>query len=675
MQRGFPVAGSVITAIAFEQFIAAIDWQELPFADFPSDWSDAKPLQAIARQIRDRIEATPLVADWLTQDWQAPALLLRPQVLDSAAAANDWLRPQICWAEPNAIATALKRVWGEVFRAKSLLFWQRSHLSLGEIRLAVLVQPISAAIASGRVRLSETEKLLQGQPGLAGLSGLTDSISIDLLNEKSIASLHHLQLSAGHDRSPDCLVYTPTSTAQPILNSSQVQQLMQLAQAIAVESGVELEWLLTEQFWITQVRSLKVAGTNSLSVNQFDLKRPASNDSNVVRGLAASGGQAIGTAWVLKDNSLPAHLPVDAIVVADRLAISLLHQFSIQGFAIEQGSMTSHCAILARELNLPAIVGAIDATQKIQTGDRVCLDGDRGLLYRVTADQRLTTKPAAPVSALTLSDSQPQLMVNLSQVATLETIRQVAIAGIGLLRADLLLLDLLHTPTQATIAAIADRIRPFAQAIYPRPVYYRSIDRSPSESSRSLLGLHGTASYQLATSWFERELLALRQLQQEGFDNLHLLLPFVRTVEEFVRCRFQVERSGLMQPNFRLWIMAEVPSVLFLLPDYVQAGVQGIAIGSNDLTQLLLGIDRDEPQFAHYSAMHPAVLQAMQQLIQTAHQLNIPCSICGQAASQPELITLLVQWGITTISVEPQAIEIAAQAIAASNSNFNHRSV
>ncbi|NJL20142.1 MAG: hypothetical protein HC895_03785 [Leptolyngbyaceae cyanobacterium SM1_3_5] len=689
MQRGFPVAGGVISAIAFEQFLTSIDWLDPLFTDFPHSTlhlgSDAQQLQAIARQLRDRIAATPLQTDWLPDTWQTPALLLRPQVLHSGALANDWLNPQICWATPDAIATALKRVWSEVFRAKSLLFWQRVRsgspaglrLPLSEIRLAVLVQPISAAIASGRVRLG-AEKLLQGQPGLSGLSGLTDIVLTDL-PQGSIAhphhlqlhhlqlnhlQLHHLQLSGSLDRSTACCVRTPTATAQPILHSGQIQQLMQLARSIAAEtsSHIEFEWLLTDRFWLMQVRSQSAAGTDSLPT-EASPPQPTLPSNVWVHGIAAASGQAIGTACVLEGETIPANLPADAIVIAKQLAIDSFHRSGIQGFAIEQGSMTSHSAILARELGIPAIVGATNATRQIKTGDRVCLDGDRGLLYPVTSDRQLTVKPAAPITAIALADTQPKLMVNLSQAATLEAIRSVPIAGIGLLRADLLLLDLLGTTL--TIAQIADRIRPFAAAVYPRPVYYRSIDRSLQASRRPLLGLHGTASYALETSWFGRELLALRQLQQEGYDNLHLLLPFVRTVEEFADCRSQVEQAGLIQPAFQLWIMAEVPSVLFLLPDYVKAGAQGIAIGSNDLTQLLLGIDREEPQFAHHTALHPAVLRAMQQLIQTAQRLNIPCSICGQAASQPELVALLVQWGISAISVEPQAIETTAQAIAA----------
>ncbi|NEQ26407.1 MAG: phosphoenolpyruvate synthase, partial [Microcoleus sp. SIO2G3] len=467
----------------------------------------------------------------------------------------------------------------------------------------------------------------------------------------AIASLHYLQLS--RDRQSDCLEQVTDPAPQPILDAVQVQQLLQFVQSIAPQShlsDVDFEWLLTEeQFWLTQVRSV-----------------PAPIDAVLVRGLAASAGRSIGTACVLAGDKLPDDLPDDAIVVASKIAIESPHFSRIRGFAIEQGGLTSHSAIIARELGIPAIVGATNATQRVQTGDRVCLDGDRGLLYRVDSGEPLAEKYAAP-PAIALPALKTRLMVNLSQLVSLEAVRGLPIAGVGLLRSEMLLLDLLQMPANPeTIAQIADRIRPVVEAMYPRPVYYRSIDRAITEGeSNPLLGLHGTFSYQLEGDWFERELLALHQLQQSGYDNLHLLLPFVRTVEEFRFCRSRIQKASLMQANFQLWIMAEVPSVLFLLPEYVKAGAQGIAIGTNDLTQLLLGIDRDQPQFARYSAKHPAVLQAIRQLIQTAQQLGISCSSCGQAPSQfPELVALLVQWGITAISVEPPAIEPTARAIA-----------
>jgi pyruvate,water dikinase len=261
--------------------------------------------------------------------------------------------------------------------------------------------------------------------------------------------------------------------------------------------------------------------------------------------------------------------------------------------------------------------------------------------------------------------------------------------GVGLLRSELMLLEVLQGqhPQRWLQQQREDELREilvqqlcqFAKAFAPRPVFYRSLDLRSHEfqylvggslahpEANPMLGMRGTFSYVSNPALFDLELAALVQVQQSGYTNIRLLLPFVRTVEEFSFCRRRVEQAGLSQsPQFQLWIVAEVPSVIFLLPDYVKAGVQGISIGTNDLTQLLLGVDRDQAQMAAaFDERHPAVTQAIAQLIQMAKQAGIPCCICGQAPAQyPELIEQLVQWGIPSISVELDAVERTYHAIA-----------
>jgi pyruvate, water dikinase len=258
---------------------------------------------------------------------------------------------------------------------------------------------------------------------------------------------------------------------------------------------------------------------------------------------------------------------------------------------------------------------------------------------------------------------------------------------VGLLRSELMMLNILEGQNPHAwllggrqsdlLATLSEQIKKFARAFAPRPILYRSLDwrlhdfpsfndRNQS-SSQSILGEHGTFSYLRNPAVFELELKALVRLQKNGYSNIHLMLPFVRTVEEFVFCRRQVEKVGLTEnPHFQLWIMAEVPSVLFLLPEYIKAGVAGISIGTNDLTQLILGVDREQGDLATiFDERHPAVMGAISQLIKMAKDGGIPCSICGQApALYPEIIDNLVQWGITSISVEPEAVERTYQAIA-----------
>jgi pyruvate,water dikinase len=276
-----------------------------------------------------------------------------------------------------------------------------------------------------------------------------------------------------------------------------------------------------------------------------------------------------------------------------------------------------------------------------------------------------------------------QLLVNLSQPGLIEQVQSLPVDGVGLLRSELMLLGtlegqdpnmwLLGGHKEELLEQWTEQIMQFARGFAPRPVFYRSLDwrshefSSSTHSSSSILGDRGTFSYINNPAVFELELTALATVQKAGYSNIRLLLPFVRSVPEFSFCRQKVEQVGLTQiPQFELWIVAEVPSVLFLLPEYVKAGVAGISIGTNDLTQLLLGVDREQGQLTKvYNERHPAVMGAIAQLIQMAKTAGIPCSICGQApALYPEIIEQLVQWGITSISVEPEAVERTYKAIA-----------
>jgi pyruvate,water dikinase len=157
---------------------------------------------------------------------------------------------------------------------------------------------------------------------------------------------------------------------------------------------------------------------------------------------------------------------------------------------------------------------------------------------------------------------------------------------------------------------------------------------------------------------FQLELRVLRQLIQRYPGPVRFVLPFVRRLEEIIFCQEQLALADLGGPDFEVWVMAEVPAMLFMLPDLPGLGVEGIAIGSNDLTQLLLGVDREQPSLAHqFNEHHPAVKAAITQLIRTAQHLGLACSLCGEAASiYPDWVAWLANLGIDSISVTPEAL-------------------
>lgn len=181
-----------------------------------------------------------------------------------------------------------------------------------------------------------------------------------------------------------------------------------------------------------------------------------------------------------------------------------------------------------------------------------------------------------------------------------------------------------------------------------------------------MIGYRGCYRYTREPELFGLELEALKRVR-ERWPNLHLMIPFVRTGSEFAECKRLIDASGITAGrDLELWVMAEVPSVVSWLEEYVRLGVTGVSIGSNDLTQLVLGVDRDSEILAPlYDERDRAVLAVVRAIIAECKRLSITCSICGQAPSvYPEYTELLVQLGIDSVSVNPDAIESTRRAVA-----------
>jgi pyruvate,water dikinase len=231
------------------------------------------------------------------------------------------------------------------------------------------------------------------------------------------------------------------------------------------------------------------------------------------------------------------------------------------------------------------------------------------------------------------------------------------------------------------VERMAASLEKFAAAFAPRPITYRTIDfrsnefrglqggeRFEPEEANPMIGYRGALRYMNEPDLLELELQALARVWDGGHENLHAMLPFVRTPREVAACRALFERAGLMsRPGFELWVMAEVPSVLFHLPRYADLGVAGISIGSNDLTQLLLGADRDSELVAEvFDERDRAVTEYIARLLARAHELGLRTSICGQAPSvHPEYAELLVRAGIEAFSVNIDAVDRARHLVAA----------
>ncbi|WP_035986519.1 putative PEP-binding protein [Leptolyngbya sp. KIOST-1] len=687
-----------------------------------ADWANSAPEQdmvATAWMLR-----SSLWVDGPSERWSVPPSLLGSGLLPAQVEADYALLPQV-----------LPQFWSQALTARCLAVWQLHCERLRDLSLATLIMPVYPAIASGTLTLE------RGQITVTAVAGLGFALSQGEARPACCRTSRSTLATATWEPGFQERVYqllppskyhpNPAATAQPIallerdcpelpppLNTAQLARLVGLAeqaQAALGRGGIRLEWLLhpgpnpaQPALVITEATPWGDPAPVTPARPPTPSARPSAQPplpsaSTVVRGIGAAGGRIQGVAVVANHpQDLPEPLPVGAIVVLPDLQPDVFMQLeAVTGIVTERGGATCHAAILAREVGIPAVVGAPQATQLLETGMVLWLDGDRGVVYGLTEEatnhQQFATALAqfqtlapplelSPQHRVRYQHLRTQVMINLSQTRQLDTLPMDYAQGIGLLRSEWLLLEVLdgrhpwdwvNQGQEAELQSrLVQQLEPIAQALGPKPLRYRSLDLrshewqalqgSPSVEPNPMLGLRGTLSYEVDDRLFLVELGALATLQRAGYTNLQLILPFVRTVEEAIACRQRVERTGLLDAEgFALWIMAEVPSVLFLLPAYAQAGIQGIAIGSNDLTQLLLAVDRDQPTMASaYDERHPVVRLAMAHLVQEARRYGLICSICGQApVRHPELIADLVDWGIDSISVEAAALPFTFEAV------------
>lgn len=724
IQRGYPVVpGFVISAEILRQFLTDLNntsalVADLPYSSLHLDVSNWRQLQQVAARLRQEIITGTVPVEWVnkilaaTQGWESNYLILRPSLSLSAHTSgvgniSGLLDAIFCRCEEQAIASALKRTWSQLFRARSLLYWQSVGVSLQQINLAVLVQPVENAIASGILDADSSRWTIQATTGL-GIALSQGDVLPDIYHiqpETGAVLERHLgnkMLAYGVDDGlnvdPSHLIVTGDRDHNNIVTyvlAEEQQKQYALAEEYLqkiITLGNQLMSDIGKEFTVKWTISDKNPDSN-LYLTQVIAPQGKIGNLQSIKGLGASQGRVTAKATVIPDaNHPPATIEKGTILVVASITpewLPLLQE--VAGIITETGGLTSHAAILARELAIPAVVNASKATVLIPNGETLLLDGERGEVYRMREEKVVPENTEKVNSPYLVNPDLPlistQLLVNLSQPKLIEQVQSLPVDGVGLLRSELMLLSILegqHPQSWVVSGREAELLEKwseeiirFARAFAPKPVFYRSLDWRSHElpsspyhvysGKNSPLGNRGTFSYVCNSAIFKLELTALANVQQAGYSNINLLLPFVRSVAEFSFCRAKVEEFGLTQiPQFQLWIMAEVPSVLFLLPEYVKAGVQGISIGTNDLTQLLLGVDREQGEMTTVlNETHPAVMGAIAQLIQMSQTAGIPCSICGQApAIYPEIIDKLVQWGIHSISVEPEAVERTYKAIA-----------
>ncbi|MEM1927332.1 MAG: pyruvate, water dikinase [Acidilobaceae archaeon] len=483
----------------------------------------------------------------------------------------------------------------------------------------------------------------------------------------------------------------------PALSEEEVKHLAKLAIKAESYFGVplDIEWAVDadlefpQSIYIVQARPETVWSTKKKTEKTRAEAVEATSAKILVRGIPASPGLAYGRAKVALSVEEAARKMEKGDVLVTKMTDPDWVPYMKLASAIvtDEGGITAHAAIVARELGIPAVVGAGNATKVLEDGLEVTVDGSRGVVYEgvVKVEEE---KPAAPAEVVVSAypATATKIYMNLGQPAEIDRYKNLPFDGIGLMRIEFIIASWIEYHPLYLIEQgrgdffvdkLAEGIAKVASAIYPRPVVVRFSDFRTNEYARlkgaekyetldernPMIGWRGVARY-ISPQYepaFRLELRAIKKVREEwGLKNVWVMFPFVRTTWELEKALKLMESEGLgRSKDFKVWIMVEVPSTVFLAEEFAKM-VDGFSIGSNDLTQLVLGADRDSgilARMGYFDERDPAVLKAIRRVIRAAKKHGITSSICGQAPSvYPEIVEFLVREGIDSISVNPDAV-------------------
>ena len=490
------------------------------------------------------------------------------------------------------------------------------------------------------------------------------------------------------------------------LTDEQIIELAGYAKKIEEHYGcyMDMEWGVDERdgkLWILQARPETVWSRRNKEnggAPKEEKKAVTTDRKVIVKGLPASPGQVSGKVHVILDPSRIDEFKEGEILVTEMTAPDWVPAMKkAKAIVTDSGGMTCHASIVSRELGIPCIVGTKSrgeaATATIPDGIDVTIDATHGVVYEGILEE--PKKEQAVQQGAVVAEYFPptgtKVYMNLGDPELAEKYSNLPCDGIGLMREEFIWTTYIHEhplhlikigQPEKVVDQLAEGMRQVCQAMAPRPVTLRFSDFKSSEyrdlkggdefepyEPSALLGWRGASRYYdpKYIDAFKLECLAVRKVREEfGLKNLHVMIPFCRNVEECEKVVNIMASCGLARgKDFKVWLMAEIPANI-ILADQFNKYVDGYSIGSNDLTMLVLGCDRDNDTVSHiYDERNLAVKRAIRHLIDVAHKDGKTVSICGQAPSvYPEFCEFLIKSGIDSISVNPDTVKFTKKLVA-----------
>ena len=613
----------------------------------------------------------------------------------------------------DMVIRKVKECYASTFTDRAVYYRAKKNFDHENVALSAAVQMMADAKAAGvmfTVNLAtgaDDSIMIEGSWGLGEyiVQGTVtpdnfvvdkDSLTITSrrINEKSI-ELIRKEGGDVEERKVE-----PERAKAQVISDEQIAQLADYAKRIEKHYGcyMDMEWAVDhkDRLWILQARPETVWSKKNKEKKSEEETVMTTDHNVLVKGLPASPGMAAGKCHVITDPK-----DIDTFKEGEVLVTTMTSPDWVPAMkkavaiVTDAGGMTCHASIVSRELGIPCVVGtksrSVEATGVLKTGQDITIDARNGIVYDgIVADLVKKGTPAAQaagtaaVAAEYFPPTGTRVLMNLGDPDLADKYASLPCDGIGLMREEFIWTTFIHEHPlylietgrpEKVVDMLAEGISKVCRALAPRPVVlrfsdfksgeYRNLkggDKYEPEEPADLLGWRGASRYYdpKYTDAFRLELKAVRKVREEyGLKNLNCMIPFCRTVDEAEKVTAIMREEGLERgPDFKLLLMAEIPANI-LLADRFNKFVDGYSIGSNDLTMLILGCDRNNDTVASlFDERNLAIKRAIRHLIKVAHRDGKTVSICGQAPSvYPDFTEFLVKSGIDYVSVNPDMVK------------------
>ncbi|MDR0888006.1 MAG: phosphoenolpyruvate synthase [Candidatus Methanoplasma sp.] len=710
---GFPVPGAfVLTTVAYDYFLnksKILKDVEKELRDIDRT-TDEKLAEASAR-IRKLFETHEIPED-LKKEIISNYNILVPKgkkgfvAVRSSATAEDLPDASFAGQQETYLNVSgekdlfdkIRKCWSSLFTARAIAYREKQGYAHTDVKLAVVIQKMVNSEISGIMFTVDPHSgakniIIEAGYGLGeaivGGEVTPDTYVVD----KSKMDVTKKRISTQkwkYVRGPDggCLKENIASGLEKKqkIDDARIREIAEIGRQVEIhyQKPMDMEWCIEDgKSYLVQARPITAVGSSS--TNASPPSGEVSGENVILTGLGASPGFATGTVRIY-DESMSLDVIKDGDILVTKMTMPDMVPAMSRSVAIvtDEGGMTCHAAIISRELGTPCIVGTGTATDVLNNGDVVTVDGTTGTVYKGAIKKK--EESGSQASASFASEYVPvtgtKVLVNMSMPTKAEEVAKLPCDGVGLMRSEFLFTNYIgehpcsvieEGRSAELIDKLAEGIAKVARAFYPRPITLRTSDFKTNEyrdmkggsafeptEDNPMIGWRGCSRY-ISDNYreaFKCELRAIKKARDEfGLRNINIMLPFVRTIFEVEKITAMMTEVGLIRgPDLKLYFMAEIPVNIFMAEEFCKY-CDAFSIGSNDLTQLVMGCDRDSDilgRMGYFDERNPGVKAAISHLIKVAHKNGKTVSICGQGPSvYPEFAEFLVEEGIDSISLNP----------------------